>query len=40
MLSQQKTRLAASGLSHEHVSFNGSHRIDREVLGRLAKTSD
>jgi predicted esterase len=39
MLASQKSRLTASGLSHEHVSFNGSHRIDREVLGRLANTS-
>jgi len=39
MLAAQKARLTASGLSHEHVSFNGSHRIDREVLGRLATTS-
>ncbi|MEO7038899.1 MAG: phospholipase [Gemmatimonadaceae bacterium] len=36
MLAAQTTRLAASGISVEHVSFNGSHRIDREVLTRLA----
>lgn len=36
MLAAQKTRLAASGIAFEHVSFNGSHRIDREVLTRLA----
>jgi predicted esterase len=36
MLASQHTRLAASGIAYEQVSFNGSHRIDREVLGRLA----
>ncbi len=36
MLASQHTRLAASGIAYELVSFNGSHRIDREVLGRLA----
>ena len=36
MLATQDARLAASGISCERVSFNGSHRIDREVLARLA----
>ena len=36
MLASQQARLAASGISFEHVAFNGSHRIDREVLGKLA----
>jgi predicted esterase len=36
MLAAQDARLAASGMSCERVSFNGSHRIDREVLARLA----
>jgi predicted esterase len=36
LLALQHTRLAASGIAYELVSFNGSHRIDREVLGRLA----
>ena len=36
MLASQHTRLTASGIAYEHVSFNGSHRIDREVLGRVA----
>lgn len=36
MLASQNARLTASGIAYEHVSFNGSHRIDREVLGRVA----
>ena len=36
MLASQKARLTASGIALEHVSFNGSHRLDREVLARLA----
>jgi predicted esterase len=36
MLAAQEARLTASGIICERVSFNGSHRIDREVLGRLA----
>jgi predicted esterase len=36
MLAGQRARLTASGIACEHVTFNGSHRIDREVLGRLA----
>ncbi len=36
MLAAQRARLAVHGIAYEHVSFNGSHRIDREVLGRLA----
>jgi predicted esterase len=36
MLAAQDARLTTNGIAHERVSFNGSHRIDREVLGRLA----
>jgi predicted esterase len=36
MLAAQESRLRSSGIACERVSFNGSHRIDREVLGRLA----
>ncbi len=37
MLAEQNARLTAGGIAIEQVSFNGSHRIDREVLGRLAR---
>lgn len=36
LLALQDTRLTTNGIAYERVSFNGSHRIDREVLGRLA----
>jgi predicted esterase len=36
MLAVQDTRLTTNGIAYERVSFDGSHRIDREVLGRLA----
>jgi predicted esterase len=36
MLAAQDARLTAHGISFERVSFNGSHRIDRELLARLA----
>ena len=36
MLAAQKIRLTASGIAFEHIRFDGSHRIDREVLRRLA----
>jgi predicted esterase len=36
MLAAQDARLTTNGIAYERVSFNGSHRIDREVLGRLA----
>jgi predicted esterase len=36
LLAAQATRLATHGLSCERVSFNGSHRIDRDTLARIA----
>lgn len=36
LLAAQGKRLTSNGIACERVSFNGSHRIDREVLGRLA----
>ena len=36
LLASQAVRLVTSGITHDNVSFNGSHRIDREVLRRLA----
>jgi predicted esterase len=36
LLAAQATRLASHGLSCERVSFNGSHRIDRDTLARIA----
>jgi predicted esterase len=36
MLATQDARLTTNGIAYERVTFNGSHRIDREVLGRLA----
>jgi len=36
MLASQDVRLTTNGIAYERVSFNGSHRIDRDVLGRLA----
>ena len=36
MLAAQHSRLTTSGIAYERVTFNGSHRIDRELLGRLA----
>jgi predicted esterase len=36
MLAAQDARLTTNGIAYERVSFNGSHRIDRDVLGRLA----
>lgn len=36
LLTEQSARLTASGIASEHVSFDGSHRIDRQVLARLA----
>jgi len=36
MLASQDTRLTTHGIAYERVSFNGSHRIDREILMRLA----
>ncbi len=36
MLAAQNARLTTNGIAYERVSFNGSHRIDRELLGRLA----
>jgi predicted esterase len=36
LLAAQKARLAASGITIDDVSFNGSHRIDREVLRKVA----
>jgi predicted esterase len=36
LLATQDARLTTNGIAYERVSFNGSHRIDREVLMRLA----
>jgi predicted esterase len=36
MLAAQDARLTTNGIAYERVTFNGSHRIDRDVLGRLA----
>jgi predicted esterase len=36
MLAAQDARLTINGIAYERVTFNGSHRIDREILGRLA----
>ena len=36
LLTAQTARLTAHGLSCERVSFNGSHRIDRDTLTRVA----
>ena len=36
MLAAQDARLGSNGIACERVSFNGSHRIDREILVRLA----
>jgi predicted esterase len=36
MLVAQDARLTSNGIAYEHVTFNGSHRIDREILARLA----
>ncbi|HEV7704309.1 MAG TPA: hypothetical protein VGO46_08450 [Gemmatimonadaceae bacterium] len=36
MLAAQDARLTTHGIAYERVSFNGSHRIDREILMRLA----
>jgi predicted esterase len=36
MLATQDARLTTNGIAYERVIFNGSHRIDRDVLGRLA----
>jgi hypothetical protein len=36
MLAAQDARLTTNGIAYERVTFNGSHRIDRNVLGRLA----
>ncbi|MEP7065158.1 MAG: phospholipase [Gemmatimonadota bacterium] len=35
-LAAQDARLTSNGIACERVTFNGSHRIDREILGRLA----
>jgi predicted esterase len=37
MLAAQDARLKANGIAYEHVTFNGSHRIDRAVLGRFVE---
>jgi predicted esterase len=36
MLAAQDTRLAAHGMQRDRESFNGSHRIDRDTLARIA----
>ncbi|MBK5189401.1 MAG: hypothetical protein JJD97_14250, partial [Gemmatimonadaceae bacterium] len=36
MLAAQDARLKAAGIDYERVTFNGSHRIDRELLMRVA----
>lgn len=36
LLAVQDARLAAHGIQFERVSFNGSHRIDRATLARVA----
>lgn len=36
MLAAQDARLTTNGIAYERVTFNGSHRIDRDLLGRLA----
>jgi predicted esterase len=36
LLAAQDARLTTNGIAYERVSFNGSHRIDRETLTRLA----
>lgn len=36
LLASQDARLTTNGIAYERVSFNGSHRIDREILQRLA----
>jgi predicted esterase len=36
MLAEQDRRLTTNGIAYERVTFNGSHRIDREILMRLA----
>jgi len=36
LLAAQDARLAAHGIQCERVSFNGSHRIDRATLARVA----
>jgi predicted esterase len=36
MLAQQDARLTTNGIAYERVTFNGSHRIDREILMRIA----
>jgi predicted esterase len=36
LLAAQDARLASHGIQCERVSFDGSHRIDRETLTRLA----
>lgn len=36
LLAAQELRLTSNGIAYERVSFNGSHRIDREILLRLA----
>jgi predicted esterase len=36
LLAAQSARLASHGLECERMSFNGSHRIDRETLARIA----
>jgi predicted esterase len=36
LLAAQDLRLTTHGISCERVTFNGSHRIDREILTRLA----
>jgi predicted esterase len=39
MLAAQDSRLTSHGIAYERVTFNGSHRIDREILMRLAAES-
>jgi predicted esterase len=36
LLAAQDARLTTNGIAYERVGFNGSHRIDRELLQRLA----
>ena len=36
LLAAQDARLAAHGIQCERVTFNGSHRIDRATLARVA----
>ena len=39
LLAEQSARLTSHGLACERASFNGSHRIDRETLARIAAGS-